>query len=276
VSALSHMPVLTVSSGVSSEDLARQVQKVASSFAASAGERAVEIRFGCSYDSRVTAALLSIGCSEDTPTIKRFGHEPQAASPGRPLFTRLSRCWAITWGTEISAIEDTHGVRHLFYLARQPFVDIPAAVLSDASLRPEAPIVEDLLVATEYVRQAALDRARGLALTDMDAVRSYRDQLEKLEVGKQRALIMGNRDVAERADRERAALRRHLSSVLDRKGRPRLVGGKNERARVTVGRQLQDAIEKINADSEVLGQHFQKYIHKGSYCSYRPSEEPGG
>ena len=72
------------------------------------------------------------------------------------------------------------------------------------------------------------------------------------------------------ADAERDFLVRELSRAVGLGGRDRRAGSASERARSGVTRAIRQAMARINEHNAELGQHLQRAIRTGTYCSYLP------
>jgi hypothetical protein len=63
---------------------------------------------------------------------------------------------------------------------------------------------------------------------------------------------------------------RELAGAIGLGGRDRRMGSPSERARVSVTRAIRSALARIREHSPTLGDHLDRTIHTGTYCSYTP------
>jgi hypothetical protein len=63
---------------------------------------------------------------------------------------------------------------------------------------------------------------------------------------------------------------RELASAVGLGGRDRRLGSPAERARVSVTRAIRSALARIDEHSSALGDHLERTIRTGTYCSYAP------
>jgi hypothetical protein len=124
----------------------------------------------------------------------------------------------------------------------------------------------------DHLYQTGLDDGSGLPLADPTTKALYRAKLRQLEQDIDRCTLLGDQTGRERAESEKTVIVKRLSSSFDRYGRPRLVGGTNERARVKVTRQIRAVVACLKEEDPALGEHLERYVHTGAYCSYRPPQ----
>ncbi len=74
----------------------------------------------------------------------------------------------------------------------------------------------------------------------------------------------------ERARSEAGALEGQLLGAVGRGGRARRAAQASERARVAVKRRLDDAVRRIGDAAPALGEHLERAVRTGLYCSYLP------
>jgi hypothetical protein len=63
---------------------------------------------------------------------------------------------------------------------------------------------------------------------------------------------------------------RELSRAVGLGGRDRRAGSASERARVAVTRAVRQAMARISEQHTELGEHLDRTIRTGTYCSYLP------
>ena len=87
---------------------------------------------------------------------------------------------------------------------------------------------------------------------------------------------MGDSERAEQAHTEREFIVRELARAFGLGGRSRRASDASERARVSVTRAIRQAMARIQHDNRQLGEHLDRAIRTGTYCSYLPdSRLPG-
>jgi hypothetical protein len=105
---------------------------------------------------------------------------------------------------------------------------------------------------------------------DAQAKAEYRRRLEEMESELDEARAFGDPERAARAEEERDFLVRELASAVGLGGRDRRLGSPAERARVSVTRAIRSALARIDEHSSALGDHLERTIRTGTFCSYRP------
>ena len=113
----------------------------------------------------------------------------------------------------------------------------------------------------------------GQAVVDPAALRSYRDRVAALDDELVEARTAGPHRRVERLERERAALRDELSTVLARSGRARQFVDAPERARTAVRKAIARALEVIAGFDAGIADDLRATIVTGRTCAYRP--DPG-
>ena len=113
----------------------------------------------------------------------------------------------------------------------------------------------------------------GQEVVDPAALRSYRDRVAALDDELVDARTAGPHRRVERLERERAALRDELSTVLARSGRARRFVDAPERARTAVRKAIARALEVIAGSDAAIADDLRATIVTGRTCAYRP--DPG-
>jgi non-specific serine/threonine protein kinase len=106
-------------------------------------------------------------------------------------------------------------------------------------------------------------RAIGSRLTDARSCDELRSELAQAEEWND----------PERASAVRAELdflKAELASAVGLGGRDRRAASATERARISVTRAIRGALDRIRAQSPLLGRHLDATIRTGAYCSYTP------
>jgi hypothetical protein len=107
-------------------------------------------------------------------------------------------------------------------------------------------------------------------ILDTRAKAEYRHRLAELEEEAEEARALGDTERAARADEERDFLVRELARALGLGGRDRRAASPSERARVSVTRAIRAALARIREHSSALGEHLDRTVHTGTFCSYTP------
>ena len=108
------------------------------------------------------------------------------------------------------------------------------------------------------------------AMLDATAKQAYRRRLAEIDDDLDTARAAGDRVREAQADAEREFLIAELSRAVGLGGRDRRAGSASERARAGVTRAIRQAIARIKEHHPDLGQHLERAIRTGTYCSYLP------
>jgi hypothetical protein len=115
------------------------------------------------------------------------------------------------------------------------------------------------------------DRGDAGELLDQQARKEYAAQLKELRAEQDEAESFGDLGRVARLREEIEFLTAELSRAVGLGGRARRAGSANERARVAVQRRIRDAIQRVEANAPVIGQHLAATVYTGAFCVYRPS-----
>ena len=213
--------------------------------------------------ARITAGQLGMALAG------RIGAaEPAAATvpSTTPLdaasFRREGEYWSVEFGSEAFRLRDAKGMRHVARLLAAPGREIHALQL--ARLEPSA--------AVGSARDELPFDAFGDAgpVLDEASKAAYRDRLEDLRTELSEAEDWNDTERAARLRAEQAALVHELAAAMGIGGRDRVAASAAERARVSVTRAIRAALERVAAQSQQLGDHFDATIRTGTFCSYVP------
>lgn len=105
---------------------------------------------------------------------------------------------------------------------------------------------------------------------DGQARKAYEARLDELCAELAEAERWNDPMRAERARSEADALQSQLLAAVGRGGRSRRAARAGERARVAVKRRLDDAVRRIGDAAPALGEHLERAVRTGLYCSYLP------
>jgi hypothetical protein len=150
-------------------------------------------------------------------------------------------------------VKHSLGMAYLAVLLANPRYEISAIELA-AGPAPSA-------AAGSEVIQPTLDEA---------AVRSYRERLSSLQEEIDEYESANDLVRAEQIRAERDWLVEGLASATGLAGRIQNFTGNDERARVSVGKAIRRAIDRIAAADPILGEELRNTIHTGRLCHYGP------
>ena len=105
-------------------------------------------------------------------------------------------------------------------------------------------------------------------MLDGRAKEAYRRRLVEIEEDIDEAYAVGDGERAAQADAERDFLVRELSRAFGLGGRDRRAASDSERARVSVTRAVRQAMSRIAEHHPQLGEHLNRTIRTGTYCTY--------
>jgi tetratricopeptide (TPR) repeat protein len=178
-------------------------------------------------------------------------HPPvQASEPTANVFRREGDFWEITFEGRTVRIRDLVGLR---YMAR---------LLGDAGRELH---VLDLVASGDRVPSGDA----GVMLDDQ-AKEAYKRRLAEIEEDLSDADSAGDSERSARASEERDFLVRELARAVGLSGRDRRAGDASERARASVTRAIRHAMARVSAHDADLGEHLERTIRTGTYCSYLP------
>jgi hypothetical protein len=190
---------------------------------------------------------------------------PRQASTATPsVFRRAGEYWSIAYERDAFRLKDSKGLRYLARLLGEPGRELHALDLV-AGERPAVPPVQ---MPEPGLTPSWLGDA-GETL-DAQAKAEYRRRLAEMESELDEARAFGDPERAARAEEERDFLVRELAAAIGLGGRDRRMGSPSERARVSVTRAIRSALARIDEHSSALGDHFERTIRTGTFCSYRP------
>jgi class 3 adenylate cyclase/tetratricopeptide (TPR) repeat protein len=199
---------------------------------------------------------------------KRFGKGDAGRAVAlqlRPsLFRREGEYWAIAFEGDAFRLRDSKGLRYIARLLAEQGREVHALDLVAGEHAPERArrrLDPGLFASTPADAGEILD-ARAKA--------EYRHRLAELEKEADEARALGDAERAARADEERDFIVRELASALGLGGRDRRAASPSERARVSVTRAIRAALARIREHSATLGEHLDRSVHTGTFCSYSP------
>ncbi|MGH2821666.1 MAG: transcriptional regulator [Thermoleophilaceae bacterium] len=193
------------------------------------------------------------------------GVRPAAAAAGLNIFRREGDYWSVAFEGRTVRVRDLKGMRYLAHLLTHPgrefhVLDLVAAEGGSVAQIESGEVAE--------LSHSTLGDAGELL--DARAKDAYRRRLAEIEEDIKQARALGDTERAAQADTERDFLVRELSRAVGLGGRDRLAASASERARVAVTRALRKAIARIAEHHPELGEHLDRAIRTGTYCTYLP------
>jgi hypothetical protein len=179
----------------------------------------------------------------------------RASSPAAPVlaFVREEDYWTITGEGATIRLKDSRGMQML--------AELVAAVGSE---------LHALDLASAAEAGVAIDAGDAGEVLDARAQAAYRKRIAELTAARAEAEERNDPLHAERARAELDALGSELSRAVGLGGRVRRAGRAAERARVNVQRRISEALRRIGEAHGPIGEHLQKSIRTGIFCSYLP------
>jgi hypothetical protein len=170
---------------------------------------------------------------------------------------RRARHWIIEAGERTGWVDHSQGMRYLAILLANPGAEIPALALA------AGPGLRSMAVAAGGARspQSVLDDA---------ARRAYRQRLSVLQTKIDECEARSDAALASRAQAERDWLVAELKNTAGLCGRPRPFTSNDERARISVGKAIRRALDRITATDPIIGAQLRASVQTGLRCSYQP------
>jgi hypothetical protein len=183
---------------------------------------------------------------------------PRPAPPRDPIaatFRLQGDTRAVGFAGRTVLLRDLKGMRYLARLLGQP--DREFHVL-------------DLLAGEHGL--APIEGDTGPVL-DAQARDAYRRRLAEIDEDAEEALALGDDERAALVRADRDYLVRELADAFGLGGRHRVTQSPSERARTSVCRTLRYSLARIREHHPALGDHLDRSLRMGTYCSYAP--DPG-
>jgi tetratricopeptide (TPR) repeat protein len=180
------------------------------------------------------------------------------------FFRREGEYWAIAYEGDAFRLKDSKGLRYLARLLAERGRELHALDLVAGERAPER--------VAHHVEPGLVASAPGDAgeILDARAKAEYRRRLTELEEEADEARALGDAERAAQAEEERQVLVTELATALGLGGRDRRAASPSERARVSVTRAIRAALARIREHSPTLGEHLDRTIRTGTFCSYVP------
>jgi len=165
--------------------------------------------------------------------------------------------WSVGADGAQQMLPDMKGLHYLRALLMRPTADVPALELA-ALIAGHATVVSETHVG---------ERA------DRKALASYRERLR--DIDRELAEAQGWADAArvERLSDERDALVDEIRGATGLGGRPRVIGGNAERARVAVRKAIAAALSRVKEHDATTARLLRASVHTGGVCRYDPDPD---
>lgn len=253
-----------VSAAAASEELGR-VADTYSSRALRAAAAVARGRVGLMSGERETARVAfeegirlwsAVGAPDERAVARALldaaGSEAEAPSPAvvpvaKAVFQRDGDYWTIGFSSRTVLVKDLRGLAYLARLLAVPGYEIHVIDLAGGSRTGDAG-----------------------ELLDHQAKEMYRRRLAEIDEDREAASAFGDSERAARASLERDYLVRELARAVGLGGRDRQAGAASERARAAATRAIRLAIARIASLESAVGEHLERTIRTGTYCSYMP------
>ncbi len=174
---------------------------------------------------------------------------PTSAAPADPVtIEQVGEYWTLAGFGQLCRMRDSRGIQMLALLLGRPGEDIHVLELSGAQLA---------------------DGGDAGELLDDQARDAYRERVGELQRELDDADACNDPGRRQRAQAELDALTAELSRAFGLGGRQRRAGGATERARSNVRRRIADAMRRIADAAPAIGEHLEREVRTGIYCSYR-------
>jgi len=244
--ALGHWPAATISRA-----------RLAQALAVQAGEdRRAEIDGELDVAGR-DAAMLGITLPAEVDTA-RTGNVVWPDARHRITFRRQgSKLWEVRMDRATAKVEHNLGMEYLATLVSNQGYEVPAIELLAGRQLPVAPVTESVSGSIQPVLDSAAKRA-------------YKDKLAVLEAEIDEHELNHDLGRAEQVRAERDWLLAELAAATGLGGRARTFSGADERARISVGKAIRRALDRIETAEPAIGLALRASILTGRRCCYRP------
>lgn len=186
--------------------------------------------------------------------------EQDAALPS--VFRREGEYWSVSFEGDAFRLKDAKGLSYLARLLAEPGREFHALDLFTSSAGGSEPAAQEGLTVSS-------GESAG-PLLDPEAKAAYRRRLEDLDEEIEEAEANNDPERAAKSTEERDFLVRELAAAVGLGGRDRPSDSAAERARVNVTKAIRSAVRRVEEHSKTLGQHLERTLRTGTFCSYRP------
>jgi hypothetical protein len=185
----------------------------------------------------------------------RLGEPSTRPVPGAVIHLRRDADgWIVGFDGATFRLPDVKGLRYLWYLARRPGTDVPAAELAAAAAGHAG---------------AAVAGSAG-EIIDRQALAAYRSRLRDIDEEFAEAQAWADDARAARLRHERDALLQEVSAAVGLGGRRRRFSSADERARVAVRKAISAALARIGQRDAALARLLRDSVRTGQACRYDP------
>ena len=194
------------------------------------------------------------------------------------IFRKEGGFWTISYKGQTIHLKDSKGLQYLALLLQHPgrewrAIDIlrhfihpsPDAIAQVYSKIPQEELEE------EHLTLADLGDAGPMM--DARAEHQYKCRLRELQAELAEAERCNDLERTSQARGEIDFITQHLKAASGLGGRERRIGSSAERARTSVTKAINTALNKIGKASSALGHHLSKSISTGLICSYTPDPD---
>ena len=189
-------------------------------------------------------------------------------APTQSVFRREGEYWTVVYGGDAFRLKDAKGLHYLAYLLQRPGREFHVLDLNALDRGGITDTAKKTQTRDDDLHVGASSDA-GPVLDDL-AKSSYRARLRELEDELNEAAEWSDTLRAANIREEMDFLADELAAAIGLGGRDRRVGSPAERARVNITRAIRAALARIKEQSTLLGDHLDKTIHTGTFCSYSP------
>lgn len=209
--------------------------------------------------ARTDLERIALTPAADGPRADTAGPDTAGRDTAGPdSFVREGDYWRVVFDGRRVTARDSKGMHHLARLLAAPGREFHVLDLAAADT-------------TDPQTAARLARAGDTGpLLDDRAKRMYRRRLAEIEDDMAEALADNDIGRQEQTELERGFLIDELARAVGLGGRDRHAGAGSERARSAVTQAVRKAIERLHEASPQLGEHLDRTIRTGTYCSYVP------
>jgi tetratricopeptide (TPR) repeat protein len=236
--------------------------------------RAARVTFERVGARRLARAAAEACGTEDAPAattrsvpwaVRGVDQDERPVDPGSSVFRCEGDYWSIVYDGTTIRLRDLRGLQYLARLLAEPGREFHAADL--VALERGSSQVEGSPTDPELVVGHGGDAGEVL---DAQAKAAYRRRLVEVEEDIAEAQAAADPERASRAMVDRDFLVRELANAVGLGGRDRRAGSASERARASVTRAMRLAMKRIQEHHPALGEHLDRTVRTGTYCSYLP------
>jgi hypothetical protein len=202
--------------------------------------------------------------------------EPRAQN----VFRKEGDVWRVSFHGKTTSIKHVKGMSYIAHLLEKPGKEIPASELvkiveKTTGERPATSVGPQEFGDSE----AAPARGKSTSPGDADAIideqyqRECREKWDELKMDLDRAKRDGDYAAEERTQSEIDKLTDVLDSTIGLRGKSRSFRDDFQRAKDSVRKSIDRAMNRINGEHADLWRHLENTISVGSTCSYKPDRK---